>query len=244
MKLVELLGVKKYHDSTMKQVILDLTRSGELTHHKGSAARVLVGPNFVYKFWVADTAYDMFIEYALKHQSNPMMPRFLSRVRSLTAFFKRPIKFPDEIKFVKMEKLEQISDDHRIFDGYNVKLEDFIAEIAMNPKLSLDGVMQTFSDLQEIELEPNQRREAEEIYSTVHELLKLYDGVNLENWESSGTLDLHDENVMLRGSQLVFTDPGITDEDLNFNNFLIDYLHRVEMGYDPGVKGPKRSNRS
>ena len=75
----------------------------------GGQAEILMpeGRNYVYRAWISDTGYETWLDYAVRHQSNPFVPKILSRVRVLPYQFKR-MPSDLQIKFVKLERLAPI----------------------------------------------------------------------------------------------------------------------------------------
>src|ERR1035437_2295795 len=131
MKLFELTGVHGQREKDMIQLLKDIKGEGSKFKIAGEGvfAQVLSHENgMIYKFWAQDSAYEKFIEFVQKNQDNDHLPKLKSKIKELSSFFKKPEDFPDKVKYIKMEKLEPITDDLRIVDTTNL----YVTAVASN----------------------------------------------------------------------------------------------------------------
>ena len=220
MKLYELTGVKAHHEKSFDE--LDAMFGG-----KGSTFKPLGGGLFakvyghdsgvVYKFWAKDTAYEKYVEYCLKNQSNPFIPKFSSKIKTLTVFFKRPASFPDKIKYVKMEKLAPYRNQYLpgTDSPYYSVLKLLVSEVEndesfetvvsditrFSKKGSIASVRKSYENL----LEEQPLKLIKELFDTLVDIHKHVGKLN----------DLHNENIMMRGDQLVILDPAAVASETN-----------------------------
>lgn len=155
-----------------------------------------IGNNQVLKlFYKADICYIRFVRMVLQNPS-PYFPKYFEGIRKVKGF---------DWYGIKMEKLQPIS------FSFLKKYENFLALMLSEPKLSdsaviseyfssgrgLDSVDDREQILQEymIDITPEQAR-------IVDLLSQVSGGCNI---------DIHHENVMRRGNQLVITDPYYPD---------------------------------
>lgn len=222
MKLLELTGVKALKDKDVTQLIHDLS-SGDSKFKKagaGVAAQVFVHEDgTIYKFWVKDSAYEKFVEFIEKNSSNPHLPKLKSKVKELTAFFKKPEHFPDKVKYVKLEKLTPITDDTKFTGARHLIAIDVITSIVNAIELK-DDLGTLIAELEEEEgddLEKPTIAAIAGIFETYQKLLK-YPGVSKLN------LDTRSANIMKRGNVLVIIDPVALGSEVKFNNLLAKEL--------------------
>ena len=232
MKLFELTGVKSQREKDMLQLLHDISTDGSKFKKAGEGvfAQVMVHENgTVYKFWAKDSAYEKFIEFVEKNPHNPHLPKLKSKVKELTAFFKKPKDFPDKIKYVKMEKLEPISSE-TYFTG---STELFATDVIYGIFQSVDFKDSVGTLLRELEEE-----EGKELRKEMHDaIVSLYDtAVAMEkfpglssNGYKKGTLnrDLHSGNIMKRGNVLVLTDPVNEANDTRLNKELLKQVKQL-----------------
>ena len=111
MNLAELLGVKHLYDKSLDAVEKEFTK-GSVYKRLGQGATATAfaqGDEYVYKFWLQDTAYEKYVEYCLDNQDNPHIPIFYSDIKNLHSFFTRVENFPDKIRYIKMERFKPIN---------------------------------------------------------------------------------------------------------------------------------------
>jgi hypothetical protein len=225
----ELTGVKRFRDMTSTQV-LDYIKQKlgagpvEILGKGAHGAALQIGNN-VYKFWMKDSAYTDFVKYCLRYPNNPFLPKFKSDIKQMPAFFRRHMAAPDFVNYVKMEKLEPISDFS--YENYEFKLripegatgghgdvsvvtlgmvEAFCTNVA-----NIDNVIQTFIETFSAYRNFNYK------IDYLPESLKLFLSTMADLRRMNHYMDLHDGNVMMRGDQLVILDPIYDRDDLDLN---------------------------
>ena len=141
MKLNELLGIKKYHQHTIDE-LLDAftTESGYKFLNRGTMGYTFKHPskNEVLKIWMKDSAYEHYVEFVSRWK-NKHVPKFFTKVKELHMFHKRSDILPETMKYVRLEYLEdaevykldniqytakQLSDDLSLYYTGNDILED------------------------------------------------------------------------------------------------------------------------
>lgn len=211
MKLCELTGVKAHYDKNFDEI--DAMFGGKDSKFKslgGGLFAKVYGHDTgdVYKFWVKDDAYEKYIDYCLKHQDNPFLPKFKSKIKNLTTFFKRPSSFPDKIRYIKMEALKPV--EHT--SNQMVPGTDTTYRALINMLLEIIDFNGTFDTVKQM-IERMMRKHkvvadsyillnkkigfVEDLFDVLSDLTKHVGKIN----------DLHEGNIMLRGDQLVLTDP-------------------------------------
>jgi hypothetical protein len=105
MKLNELVGVKKYKDMQLPELITQVMNDNGFKKLGKGALGVAFkrqGDPYVYKLFVKDSCYQQFIEYAMKNPSKNF-PRIYG-FKSLSAFWKRPeINIDERLYIAKVE---------------------------------------------------------------------------------------------------------------------------------------------
>ena len=222
MKLVELQGVKNQADKSLADLLADLIKPGSKFQKVGAgvAAEVLLHENgLIYKFWAQDSAYEKFIEFVEKNQSDPHLPKLKSKVKELTSFFKHPEEFPEKIKYVKMEHLKPIKYDSTFFDTKQLYITDVIDYLGVNAAdgnvKSFDHVIREFESDEGGKLSPKAVQEIKRLSSTLTNIVKL---------KLAKYLDIHSGNIMLRGNTIVIIDPAAEKKDIEFNRALRNQL--------------------
>jgi hypothetical protein len=186
MKLNELRGIKSQLDkaSSRKDAEQKLGEQGFEMLGSGSNASVFSHPrlNYVVKiFDITDQAYLEFVKIAMQHKTNPHFPRF----RGL------PFRINGRTMAVRMEKLSEWSYSRRERDQV---IDSVISAVAYNSADWMDRMDDHYLDFVE----------------THWPQLPAAVALLHERWQDSGMhWDLHEHNVMLRGTVLVFTDPFI-----------------------------------
>lgn len=206
MKLFELTGIKVYYNKTVEE-IKDLMVSGGKFIKVGEGYFAVVfthESNVAYKFWAYDPEYEKFIQICNKHKDNPFFPKFLSPVKTITSFFKRSEIFPDKIKYIKMEILKPY---HQQKISGEATLRDFINYFIdvgqyKNDKDIPKIIEAMFNSL------PMLRKGAVRTEELSKQITDLYEALFIIRNELDLDInDLHSENYMLRGNQVVITDP-------------------------------------
>lgn len=226
MRLDELTGVKHLYDKQLVDLMKVMTQPGSKFQKagRGSMAQVFSHEDgSVYKFWVKDDPYEKYIDYCLDHQDNPHIPVLLSPVKILHTFFTRPKKFPDVIKYVKMEPLKSLKDDqiwpgilHR---GAKVTYEEIFNKLEEFKSMK-DAEKQLFIDLK---VTAKAKKEILDVFKIIQDLKKI-------TGPKAIRLDLHGGNIMLRGDTIVISDPLVNNKSIGFNQELEDMLYDLQAG--------------
>lgn len=151
----------------------------------GSFATVFEHPTYpwVFKFFKADPAYEYFLDYALKNQDNPNIVKIRGRW----------IKLGNKLCMARIEKLNQIGSDHAVwefikaFSLYNSQHEQSNAAEA----LAIPAIK-------------NGSEQYPGIWKVITELNPKPLGFR---WDINIRIFGDDNNIMLRGSTPVITDP-------------------------------------
>lgn len=89
--LQELLGIKQYTGMSILNAIKQIVNrsSDGVKSFAGSFGVTLVSDSlpFVYKVWLADAAYEKYIELVMAHQDNPFFPKVFGKVVELKNIF-------------------------------------------------------------------------------------------------------------------------------------------------------------
>ena len=230
MKLSELLGVKKFYDSTLEEVLLSMSGDYEEAG-RGSFGVTLKHSSkpTVVKFWISDSSYDNFINYVAAHPSKHL-PKLYSKPKELSSFFARPKEFPDKVNYVKMEKLESIRNEA------DADLISFLFNqlSKMHSKKEVDTLIKSLEEYKDSphsewvrleELVNDLPKFLHEMFEMLHHLLN---GKNI--------LDIHDENIMLRANgELVITDPIYNKSDMDKVESIQTALYHLKK--EEAIKG-------
>lgn len=263
-EIMELTGVKKYHDMTASEV-MDQFRSVigqsniKLLGQGANGAALLIN-NTVYKFWLLDSAYTAFVQYCNNHSNNPCLPKFLSPIKKMPAFFIRHADAPDYVNFIKMEKLtSNRSILHYRFDLNYQPYEAAFDEIDDGESditgITLATALYYFDRLQDNEIPP--LTQFTQYLSRYHKMKYNTDILGKElttflttliDIKNLGfTLDLHDENFIMRDDQLVILDPIADVNDLKLNRAFYKFdekLFRDDGEGKPAMKSRMPSNKN
>lgn len=223
MILSELIGVKRYHDHTLDQLIdAFTTQSGykKLANGRMAITFLRPGKDEVLKVWAVDSAYERFIEIVKEWKGNKHMPRFLSPVREMTFFHKRTSAMPLKFKYVRMERLEEA--EWFEFDGVRYRIDDITTKMVDTFNF---GPSTLENDLKKYEasyaVTRTKKPMGEELKlwaSTVWHV--LYEMIRTHNAQD----DLHERNVMKRSDgTAVITDPGVYGLESDMSD-LINHL--------------------
>jgi hypothetical protein len=131
MNLFELVGVKRYRDHDLQQLIQAFsTESGYELISRGRMAYAFGAPgrNEVLKVWRKDTAYEHFVALAHEWHRNKHVPRFFTPVKELTIHGLK-------LKYVRMERLEE-ADSFKL-DGKTYSIASLTEELT--DSLSFDA---------------------------------------------------------------------------------------------------------
>lgn len=189
MRIIEsLIG---YNSETKQQTLQTYLQSLKDKHkiqiHNGQFAIVLNHPNLnhVYKLWTNDAAFDKWLELCKNNSNNPAFPKFIGRTKTLPNFFIRREEFNLPIKIVKMEKL--IPSPERFGNYYNIIYNAYRGNASKKKAISL---------LQDAHAPSQVIVFCDRVYDIV---------VNNINEYTTG-FDLGQDNIMMRGDDLVMTD--------------------------------------
>lgn len=241
MRLLELVGVKSFYDKDLDDVIKSLEEKGHELLGRGSFGIAVKGASKpgVIKFWIEDSSYDDFVEYI---QSNPskFFPKLLSKPKKLTTFFARPEEFPDKIKYVRMEELSRLPHS-LIADDIELMTQNMLFRVNPYAPEEMYDRLDSVARRKDTKLTN---------YMTKEEFLEFYEVmkkmINALVGKHKNGLDIHDENVMMRGRQVVVSDPIYNESDLSVARDIRRYLEKMKSN-DPYIKrktGPtKGSNK-
>lgn len=247
MRLDELIGVKKFQGKTRKDVQQHAEKEGKYKIlGAGYAGTAVEYKGVVYKFWSSDPPYEHFLRYAMSNQSNPFMPKILSKkIGTLPAgFLDTHEDHPETIKWIKMEKLQQ----RRIFfkvteSGKTLRMkeimrvavrsQDAAAGLGWSQKEYIEKGMvwdahtgtKPWHDQADDALPGKLTKEAQELANTLYDLTMIAQkhGVKLD--------DQHDSNYMIRGDQAVLIDPFWSTESVELNDKLRDYEDKLVKAF-------------
>lgn len=233
----ELMGVKRFKEYTY-QDILDTLKSAFGSEHarllgQGSNGAALEIAGKVYKMWMVDSAYQTFVEYAIKHQDNPFFPKFQGGIKKIPAFFIRHEKAPDYVNYIRMEKLTKMEGNLQNYK-FDLKFEydpdnddeDYMDDAHRKSQLSAKDAIRLFEKFDGRISKPSIAGFLEELnWMRAHKYQMsdlsqslIYFITTLIDLRSLGQkFDLHDGNFMKRGDQLVIIDPFFNQNDLKLN---------------------------
>jgi hypothetical protein len=211
MILAEIHGYKRYLDKDFYE-LMDLLKASADINHDGKFSTVVIPKtgDHVYKVWTNDDGYETYYNIAQRMQGNAFVPK-LGRIRKLPIFFKRPDKVDGYLQIVKLEKLTKISKLSFARD-----LADLMKLLVQ--KVGLTGFKQEHagSDIARFV----KQHSDESFYKGFLEakskdLFELAVALRsaLVNNEGDLELDIHTDNVMMRGSQPVVIDPLCISQD-------------------------------
>lgn len=200
MNLNELVGVKRYRDHDIQQLIHAFSTEGGyelISRGRMAYAFGTPGKNEVLKVWRKDTAYEHFVELAHEWHRNKHVPRFFTPVKELTIHGLK-------LKYVRMERLAEVD------------------------RFELDGKYYTTEALTEgltDALSFHDDRQLEDVEAYMHKLggqgseLRFYlqtaTSLIYEMVEYGAQDDLKASNLLQRADGTpVITDPGAFGEEL------------------------------
>lgn len=224
MKLFELVGVKAHYDKTQSEII-NLIQSGGKFIKAGDGHFAIVFKHesgVAYKFWAHDPMYEKYIDYCNANHNNKHLPKFKSKIKTLTPFFKRSEHFPDKIKYVKLEILQPYDYEiHRLGNTYYDTLIKELTKYA-NRQLEFESEIESTvapksawgSVVKNCGVAVRYKDDCRQIYDTLLDIIKNVGPIN----------DLHNSNMMMRGDILVITDPIANLEDIRLMSKLYDLM--------------------
>jgi hypothetical protein len=257
MKLCELTGVKKLHDLSVSELIghyIDAT--GAKYAGEGANSTVFLHPdkNEIIKFWIEDRAYDEFVKYALAHQGNPYIVKILSQPKQITLFHTRPEHVPADVmsddddgdivtidkqtpvkgKYIRLEKLNPVKRSST-WNGVvlGTMLGDLVSVVKDRfvKKQALAEQVQQAMAIINVKGDVTNVPEVEAFVATVFEMMRSFKDFNY---------DLHEGNIMLRGTTPVIIDPIASNADIMYNQALNYYSQKDVLPTIKTIKGPAR----
>ncbi len=196
MLLVEISNFKSEHNSTFSAAVAEFAKKFGLDRFFGTNAIVLTRGGHVWRAWWKDAGYETFLQL-IPELNSPHLPKILSRVRTEPAKFKG-LPRGMTLKYVKIEKLEPMEPSNLsdAIDSVGAALyssRQKIASIDELLKVSLKIPSDSDAEIDDIKDEIKNHREFFELVL----LLSKSHAIN----------DLSSDNVMMRGSTPVITDP-------------------------------------
>lgn len=246
MRLVELHGYHKYEKQDLSQILSSL-QNDFTANYQGSYSVVVISKqhDYVYKLWTSDLAYEAYYKLALTMQGNRYVPKF-GKLHRLPIFFKRQGHIDGYINAVKLEKLQPIPGRLRIA----ADLAAFIQNLAKE-KVGLTGytyehgqreVKRVVDQAKRFSDNPEIHKLLDELHDTSDDLYELAVALNKLFHEQNGKVffDLHESNIMLRGSQLVVIDPFVMSYGSEFSQkgngvIYIDDVISTKFDGEPAV---------
>lgn len=216
MILSEIHGYKRYLDKDFYE-LMDLLKTSADINHDGKFSTVIIprSGEHVYKVWTNDDGYETYYNVAMRMQGNVYVPK-LGRIRKLPIFFKRPDKVDGYLKIVKLEKLTKAD---RMFSAELANLFKLVVT-----SVGFKGYKQEhggkdiarFVSMHKLGSAAEHKLHAlDALERTSDDLFALASALRqvAVNNEGDLELDLHGDNVMMRGSQPVIIDPFCLSED-------------------------------
>lgn len=259
MLLTELHGYRQYADKTISQIVRTLQGFDVNTDGAYSFVMISRDQQHVYKVWGDDPGYEAYLEVVKRMQDNKYVPKLLSKVHKIPAFFKRPEKANGYIKIIKLEKLSQIKSTHFAtllsrflndlaetkirFTGFNrehlkTEIKNFIKHTtSLKNYHRPDGPTHVRDEWTEI---------TRELHDTSDDLFDIAIELNQLRKKTPGIdFDLGQANILFRGNQPVIIDPFQPSgelEDLTKNGVII--IGDYDVGHnDKHVTGQRPSIR-
>lgn len=250
MLLNELLGIKKLKKMKPRDLVQHLKaelKAGSNLKFLGNGNNgiALTDGTVAYKLWLYDPAYERFVKFCQKNTDNPYLPKFLSPIKTMPIFFEVSdgvrAKADNRVKYVRMELLSKYKGrtDFKIYDDPEMlKLLNQTSEVApvVSNYIDIDSLVDAASRLSN---DPKQidavvsicmRENGSRFNYGAHadkmnpEIAKVFEVIcQLEKVAGSGGLfDIGDDNLASRGDQLVFLDPIVDEESIDFNTEYLD----------------------
>lgn len=233
-EIMELAGVKQFDDMTVTEIVNHIKNNFcdgpiKLLGQGVSGVAVQIGLN-VYKFWMIDSAYTLFVEYCLNNSHNPFLPKFHSKIKRMRSFFLKHEQAPDHVNYVKMEKLIEpndlimsttfeltgitfSSDEEEDENGHlaYISLRDIIYHVENMPNAVIPPAM---NFMQRLNDKRNYNYKTSELSPQLSQLVTTL--VDIKNMNHH--MDLHPKNLMTRqDGQLVIMDPICNKNDMALN---------------------------
>lgn len=171
----------------------------------GNQATVITSPDrkAVYRVWARDPGYEKWLAVAETMQDNQHIVKILGRLRTIPTRFKGLPK-DVQLKFAKLEKLEPLADGP-LHDMVSVA-DDILKNWSVSEREEHD--VESFIETMAAQAEtltddPEEGAKLKRIAEQHKSFLKTQLELSLKGYN-----DFHAENVMLRGTTLVITDPA------------------------------------
>lgn len=227
MRIDEITGVKSMHSMSLDKLIQAFVeQTGYKELGSGKAAFVFKHPtkNEVIKFWVADKAYESFVNYAMANQNDPFMPKFLSGIKTIRAFHTRHGATPADIKYVRMEMLNPCKKFDWMGkvigpDSFLFKAKHWACSVG-DPNRDAELIRGAYGpDATEM---PDSVKPFLQSLERVVKAVKTGDNINV---------DMHSKNIMQRpDGQVVIIDPVTDDESLDINKQISSLFKFFQVG--------------
>lgn len=201
MKLNEIFDTNQ--DTTFADTMQAFIDKHKLQRFDGNNAIVIADEkrSYVYRVWAYDPGFEEWLQYAEKHQDNPHVIKLLSKVKTSKATFD---KLPKNLKlnYIKVEKLKPLTRDLADF----FEAHHFAGMYYGKPAKTFEEHMERlrkFVDKGEyvdygFEWDDAWYKLMDEQKSVIELILELM---------NKGFNDTNAENMMMRGSVVVLTDP-------------------------------------
>jgi len=241
MKLYELTGIKHLYDKQLGDLIKFISKPGSKFKKAGRGAMAQVFSHedgTMYKFWIKDNAYEKYIDYCLDNQDNPHVPIFYTPIKTLHSFFTRPKSFPDEIRYIKMEKLKPVGEFEKwrgLKGNYN-SIESVIYIMIYyydnNGKYIRQDKKEKLKD-KDLNFDPHFFESYDSVTpeskKEILDTFKIVQFVKKTIGKNNIRLDLHLGNIMKRGSQVVITDPMANNKAIQYNTDIEDAIDDLAL---------------
>lgn len=216
MKLFELVGQKKLWGTDAETLIRTLMDKGAFKKVLGAGAFGIAFelPNgTVLKCWGDDAGFEEWIQYCLKHKSNPYLPKFLGKI-GMFSVTGHGHEFPTGIKYIRMEKLEKA----KSLKDFGYDGEFFSEKRALHRFFSnlQDGITQEYGPEIPYPKKLNKKfyelsgLEIEKVTPKFEQFIKMVEKIMREirtKGKGYSDPDLALRNFAMRGDQPVLLDP-------------------------------------
>lgn len=224
MKLFELIGVKKFHNLSLDELVQLYSKKFNKKIASSSSAIVFeYSPTEIVKFWINDPAYKSFLDLVIADNGNENLPKLKSKIKTITAFHKRISQYPEKINYVVIEKLIPVKDSLKIKTSTGTT--------------SLKNLLQDITKV----IESDNKFDYSIIDNQYHNFIKTLIEIGKKLKSMGYELDLYSENIMKRSNgTLVISDP-IYDNNSVISNTDINIFNdpsNLDFAND-AIKGPK-----
>lgn len=196
MLLTELHGYKRYANKTFDEILYAIKARID----RSGANSIVVVPRsslpYVYKAWMKDEAYELYIDLVRKLHDNPYVPK-VGPIRRVPLFFKRQLHVDGYINVVKIERLEPSHGSHHAETLAGLLQALMIVKVDGSEQFAKEFVTSYFK---------------KSVFAGDDKLIEYAVALKLlcDKHRSNVAPDCRNDNIMLRGSQLVVTDPITT----------------------------------